>query len=134
MVPKDWDGGLAGWKRFKEDMEKYVLMKTKKIEEKMDKVKEDKGELMTMTTDEDLEGNEIMISFKSKAGGKAKKILEGVMGDRDYDGWRRLHWQYDKKMTAKAVEVEMRFSSMGGERATSTNELKNMLIEFEARS
>ena len=31
MVPKEWDGGLAGRKSFKEDIERYVLMQRRKI-------------------------------------------------------------------------------------------------------
>ena len=119
MVPKEWDGGLGGWKSFKEDMERYVLMKRKKIKEEMDKVKEEKDEVMTMATDEDMEGNGIMILLKSKAGGEAKKILEGVIGDRGYEGWKRLRWHCDRKLAA-----EIRFSSMGRKRAASNERTK----------
>ena len=44
-----------------------------------------------------------------------------------------MHRYYDKQLAARAVEAEIKFSSLGGKRATNTKELKTLLIEFDSR-
>ena len=132
MVPTAWDGGLEGWKTFKEEVEAYVKIKDTNIKDKMDEAREGTDELeMSMTGVEKKTAAELMMLLKGKAGGEARRIIDSAKAENGMEAWRKLHRHYDKMKATKGVEADIQFAALGGRRADNIEDLKKLLIEYD---
>ena len=141
MIPDRFDGDLQHWRRWKSDVEGYMMAVDADAARDLhacslivDYAIDEQQKFTDAGGRGDFsKGQQIWMLIKQKVSGEALRALLGGPEGNGWEGWRRLHRHYEPSIGVRKGQVAAEFSTMCSKPAKDAAELRKLLMEYDER-
>ena len=143
MIPKEFDGDITNWKRWKEEVTKFFDEEHEGMKAVMDEVAKNGGPITEEVLQQAFKNNPAAVGDKLQkwkhlyraleklTSGEAARVISTVRAENGFEAWRQLHLRFEPELEAQKNTVLYDLHSI--EAAKSIEDTKIKLVELKVR-